>query len=190
MRLRIGNLRGQSVVQRFVAITEEFLRVFGLLGGLALRRLQQGVLPCQSRLELVGVVGIGQGLQQRAVIFQQRGLQARIGGGNIGADTAVSEQRHGNAHAEQVRPAFQRFIATQFDAAALPQKVDAETRQQIGFGAGHLCRTRLNLGGTRTQVGAAFNHALRRFTLRCGRRMCQYVGRAVGQTECLRRLPN
>lgn len=105
--------------------------------------LQFLLLGVEGVLGLVGVVYVGEGLKQGLVVLQQGGLQAGIGGLNVSADAAGGEEGELYADAEEAAVAAAGAVeggevAVELDAAGLPEELDVEAGEEVGFGAGEL----------------------------------------------------
>ena len=145
---------------------------------------------------LVGVVYVGEGLQQGLVVLQQGGLQAGVGGLDVGADAAGGEEGELYADAEEAAVAAAGAVeggevAVELDAAGLPEELDVEAGKEIGFGAGELGAAGLDFGGAGAQVGALVEEAAGPDALRRAGQVLQQGGLAHGvavEVEALRGL--
>ena len=134
---------------------------------------------------LVGVIDVGERLQQGLVVLEERGFQARVGGVNVCLDAAVGVERHLQAGAEQAYQAFLGVVAVDVEHA-VAEEVEGEARVEVGFGARQFGGVGVDLRGAGAQVGAALYQALRGLAGgRCGR-VVQRVGSACGQLVALR----
>ena len=126
--------------------------------------LQFLLLGVEGVLGLVGVVYVGEGLKQGLVVLQQGGLQAGIGGLNVSADAAGGEEGELYADAEEAAVAAAGAVeggevAVELDAAGLPEELDVEAGEEVGFGAGELGAAGLDFSGAGAQVGALVEKA-------------------------------
>ena len=170
----------QGGVEGFAAVAEELAVVAHLLLRGAFGLLQFLLLGVEGVLGLVGAVYVGEGLQQGLVVLQQGGLQAGVGGLDVGADAAGGEEGKLYADAEEAAVAAAGAVeggevAVELDAAGLPEELDVETGEEVGFGAGELGAAGLDFGGAGAQVGARW---LRRLP---GRMPCGGLGRCCSR---------
>ena len=175
----------QGGVEGFAAVAEELAVVAHLLFGGAFGLLQFLLLDVEGVLGLVGVVYVGEGLQQGLVVLQQGGLQAGVGGLDVGADAAGGEEGELYADAEEAAVAAAGAVeggevAVELDAAGLPEELDVEAGEEVGFGAGELGAAGLDFGGAGAQVGALVEEAAGPDALRRAGQVLQQGGLAHG----------
>ena len=75
-----GQFGFQGAVEGDAAVAEQFAAVGGLLGRLPRGVGEQGVLPRQGGLSLIGGVDFAQSGEEGLVVAQKSGLQAGVGG--------------------------------------------------------------------------------------------------------------
>ena len=128
---------------------------------------------------LVGVVHVGERLQQGLVVLEERGFEARVGGVNVCLDAAVGVERHLQAGAEQAYQAFLGVVAVDVEHA-VAEEVEGEARVEVGFGARQFGGVGVDLRGAGAQVGAALDEALWGLSAGGGGRVGEDVGATRG----------
>ena len=128
---------------------------------------------------LVGVVHVGECLQQGLVVLQERGFETRVGGVDVRLDAAVGVERHLQAGAEEAEQAFLGVVAVDVEDA-VAEEVEGEARVEVGLGARQFGGVGVDLCGAGAQVGAALDEALRGLSAGGGGRVGEDVGATRG----------